>query len=49
LEANGIIASCRKDRSGSEFLRFSPHFYNTEAELDRALEALAEGMRVTAT
>ncbi len=44
LTAAGITASCRKDRSGKEFLRFSPHFYNTEAELDRAIEALRTGL-----
>lgn len=41
LETAGIIASCRKDRAGREYLRFSPHFYNTESELDRALEVLS--------
>ena len=48
LEKHGIIASCRKDRSGAEYLRFSPHFYNTEAELDRALEVLADGLKTIA-
>ncbi len=41
----GVVASCRKDRSGREFLRFSPHFYNTEDELDRALGVLEAGVR----
>ena len=41
LEAAGIIASLRHDREGREYLRFSPHFYNTEAELDRAVEVLS--------
>ena len=38
--AAGIVASLRHDREGRDFLRFSPHFYNTEAELDRAVEVL---------
>ena len=32
-----VITSLRHDRDG---LRFSPHFYNTAAELDRAVEVL---------
>ena len=41
LNKVGIICSCRKDRSGEQFLRFSPHFYNTETEIDRTIEILA--------
>ena len=40
LNKAGIICSCRKDRSGEQFLRFSPHFYNTETEIDRTIEIL---------
>ncbi len=40
LEKAHVIASLRHDRTGRDYLRFSPHFYNTEAELDRALVAL---------
>ncbi len=40
LEEAGIIASHRKDRSGQEWVRFSPHFYNTQAEVDRIFEVL---------
>jgi selenocysteine lyase/cysteine desulfurase len=40
LEAGGVVASLRHDRSGREYLRFSPHFYNTEAELLRAVAVL---------
>ena len=40
LEQAGVIASLRHDREGREFLRFSPHFYNTEEEIDRAVAAL---------
>jgi selenocysteine lyase/cysteine desulfurase len=38
LEAQNIVASLRTDRSGQKYVRFSPHFYNTDAELQRALE-----------
>jgi selenocysteine lyase/cysteine desulfurase len=30
----GVVASARRD-----LVRFSPHLYNTEADIDRALEA----------
>jgi|SRR3984893_549289 cysteine desulfurase/selenocysteine lyase len=35
-----VICSLRLDRQGRHYLRFSPHFYNTEAEVDRVLEVL---------
>jgi selenocysteine lyase/cysteine desulfurase len=38
LEAAHIIASLRFDRAGRQYLRLSPHFYNTDAELGRLLE-----------
>ena len=40
LTAAGVVASLRKDRKGQEYLRFSPHFYNTDSELQRALDVL---------
>ena len=40
LEAAGVIASLRTDRKGQHYIRFSPHFYNTDTELHRALELL---------
>jgi cysteine desulfurase/selenocysteine lyase len=40
LESNGVVASLRHDRSGREYLRFSPHFYNTEEELRAVAEIL---------
>jgi cysteine desulfurase / selenocysteine lyase len=40
LEREGIVCSLRHDPNGRDFLRFSPHFYNTEAEIDAALECL---------
>jgi selenocysteine lyase/cysteine desulfurase len=40
LAEAGVIASLRTDRKGQNYLRFSPHFYNTDAELHRVLELL---------
>lgn len=40
LLAGGVHAALRTDRSGRKYLRFSPHFYNTDAELQRAVELL---------
>ncbi len=36
----GVIASLRTDRKGQNYIRLSPHFYNTDAELQRVLEPL---------
>ena len=36
----GIKVSLRVMRDGAKLIRLSPHFYNTDAELDRLLEAL---------
>jgi len=36
----GIVASLRADRKGQNYIRLSPHFYNTDAELQRVLELL---------
>ena len=44
LEKMQIIASLRYDREGRDYLRFSPHCYNTEAELDTALEVLRKAI-----
>jgi len=41
LEQAGISASCRKTRNHGTWLRFSPHFYNTDAEIDRVLDVLS--------
>jgi len=35
-----VIASLRTDRKGQNYIRLSPHFYNTDAELQRALALL---------
>ncbi|HYZ73325.1 MAG TPA: aminotransferase class V-fold PLP-dependent enzyme [Chthoniobacterales bacterium] len=40
LLQNGIVCSPRQDRQGNQYLRFSPHFYNNEDEIDRVLEVL---------
>jgi selenocysteine lyase/cysteine desulfurase len=37
LDAN-IVTSLRMDRSGQRYIRLSPHFYNTDAELQRVVE-----------
>ncbi len=41
LMANGVRISARENRSGLPLMRFSPHFYNTEAEIERIGELLA--------
>src|SRR5438034_7749884 len=38
LEAADIITSLRSDRAGRKYLRVSPHFYNTDAELSHLLK-----------
>jgi cysteine desulfurase / selenocysteine lyase len=35
-----IITSLRTDRAGQRYIRLSPHFYNTDAELQRVVELL---------
>ena len=40
LEAAGISASLRKGHCGRNWIRFSPHFYNTIAEMDRVVEIM---------
>jgi cysteine desulfurase/selenocysteine lyase len=47
LEAHGVVASLRHDRSGREYLRFSPHFYNTPEELSRVAEILRDALAGT--
>jgi selenocysteine lyase/cysteine desulfurase len=44
LEKNNIVASLRHDRTGVEYIRFSPHFYNTIEEVDRVVEVLRQGL-----
>lgn len=40
LAAANIITSLRTDRAGQRYIRLSPHFYNTDAELQRVVELL---------
>jgi selenocysteine lyase/cysteine desulfurase len=40
LSEAGVVASLRADRAGQNYIRFSPHFYNTDAELQRVLALL---------
>ncbi|MCW0217785.1 MAG: aminotransferase class V-fold PLP-dependent enzyme [Prosthecobacter sp.] len=41
LTAQKISPSLRFDRAGQSYLRFSPHFYNTETEMDHVVDAIA--------
>jgi cysteine desulfurase / selenocysteine lyase len=41
LTTANIICSSRQDRQGQHYIRFSPHFYNTEAEVDQVLKVIA--------
>jgi selenocysteine lyase/cysteine desulfurase len=41
LTANKAVISLRYNRAGEAHLRFSPHCYNTEAEIDRVGELIA--------
>lgn len=43
-KAAHIVPSLRSDRAGSKYLRFSPHFYNTEAEMARVVEVVSGAM-----
>ncbi len=38
-----IVLSFRHDRAGVPYLRFSPHFYNTHAEIKAVMEAISNG------
>jgi selenocysteine lyase/cysteine desulfurase len=40
LTGAGIVTSLRVDRSGQNYIRISPHYYNTDAELKKVLEVL---------
>lgn len=44
LEANNVVASLRGNRQGRFFIRLSPHFYNTTAELDRVVDLLSSAL-----
>jgi cysteine desulfurase / selenocysteine lyase len=38
-----ISVSLRANRAGTQFIRFSPHFYNTEEEIARTMDVLRQG------
>ncbi|MCX8157174.1 MAG: aminotransferase class V-fold PLP-dependent enzyme [Verrucomicrobiae bacterium] len=40
LAREGFVTSLRADRSRRQYLRLSPHFYNTDTELQRLVEIL---------
>jgi selenocysteine lyase/cysteine desulfurase len=40
LEQHKIVASLRFDRAGRQYIRLSPHFYNTLDEVSRVVEAI---------
>lgn len=40
LQAAGAVVSVRTDRAGRRYLRLSPHFYNTDGELERVMQLL---------
>ena len=42
LTANNITTSLRHNRAGQPLIRFSPHFYNTEAEMDRVVRVIKD-------
>lgn len=44
LESNKITASLRRERVSGNWLRFSPHFYNTKAEMDKVISVLKSGL-----
>lgn len=44
LAEAGVVCSLRQDRAGVSYLRFSPHFYNTEEEFDRVASVLGKGV-----
>jgi selenocysteine lyase/cysteine desulfurase len=43
LEERKIVASLRFDRAGIQYIRLSPHFYNTVEEVARVVEILLGG------
>lgn len=47
LERERVTASPRRDRAGRWHLRFSPHFYNVEAEMDEVLAILRRTLTAT--
>ncbi|MFZ1219037.1 MAG: aminotransferase class V-fold PLP-dependent enzyme [Chthoniobacterales bacterium] len=46
LASNDIVVSNRIDRANRSWLRVSPHFYNTEAEIGKIAELLIQGAAI---
>lgn len=44
LEERNVVASLRFDRAGRQYIRISPHFYNTLDEAARVVEILTGGL-----
>lgn len=44
LAKNHAVVSLRHNRAGQAHLRFSPHFYNTEAEIDQVCRLIGEAL-----
>jgi selenocysteine lyase/cysteine desulfurase len=42
LTKKNIVPSLREDRSGRKYIRLSPHYYNTRAELEKTLDAIGK-------
>ncbi|MEX2578474.1 MAG: aminotransferase class V-fold PLP-dependent enzyme [Verrucomicrobiales bacterium] len=42
LSEAGVVSSFRHDRKGVPYIRFSPHFYNTRAEIEQVLLTLGD-------
>ncbi len=42
LAAADIVVSHRHDRQGRDYIRLSPHFYNTEEEVDALIEVITQ-------
>jgi len=45
LTKKDVVVSLRHDRANRAWLRVSPHFYNTEPEMQRLADLLMEGIR----
>ena len=46
LTKNDVVVSLRYDRANRGWLRISPHFYNTEAEMTKIAELLIQGAAI---
>jgi len=42
LAQQNVVASFRHGRAGAPYIRFSPHFYNTPAEISQVLRVMSE-------